>query len=192
MERPLSSLIGSSVVARSGEHLGTVEDVVLDPRDGSVVAVRVREGFIFAKKHVLQPERIRAWDGDELEVEDQPFMNPEEVPLLPQRLRSAFSWLGLPVQTMSGMPVGHVDDLSIHMQLLQVRRLEIARTFLGLVPLSSSIVSIERVATVTRKVIILLDDGAERSAASALLRSFRTEPTPALPDLMDEGLGASD
>lgn len=163
-------MIGSSVTARgTSEHLGTVEDVVLDPRNGTVVAFRVRQGFLFAKRRVLLPRDIRSWKHETVEVEgEDSFAIPGEVDQLEQRLRSAFPWVGLRVETANGIFLGHVDDVGIHMDLFQARRIEVTRAVLGIIPLSSSIIAMERVMTVTRRAMIVLDDTAQRA------RSFRT------------------
>lgn len=183
----LSALVSWSVTGeRTGEHLGMVEGVALDPSSGVLVALRVRRGFLFVRRRYLLPVDVRRWgDGVVCVADDASLVRPEDEPRLAEALARSFTWEGLPVRALSGQRLGRVDDLDLDLERGLVLRLHVAAGLLNLAPLARPCtIPVERVVEVTPAGVVVDDSTAvkQRGIGRAVRRLLSPSPARAPSD----------
>lgn len=179
MKHLLSSLRGWSVTShRTGEHFGSIDDAVLDPSNGKLIALRVRLGFLFIRRRYLAPCDIQRWGDAEAFVEDaSSLIRPEEEPRLGTAIRSCFPWIGLPVRTPTGRRIGTVKDVLLEVDLGSVISITVEDRFLGIMHLDERRIAANHILDVTSDGVVV-EDVALRRVATKAGRSVRQFLSP--------------
>ncbi len=164
----LSQIIGRSVTAAdTGAHLGTVTGALVDPADGRLCAMRVRQGFLFVRRWVVLPEELRAWQRDIVVADVDALAREEDI----YRLALVYPWVGLPVRTVSGARLGRVTDLAFDPALHHVVQLTVRGMVAGFLPLAERRLPPTAIVEVRPREILVEDRTLRR--ARVFLRSLR-------------------
>jgi uncharacterized protein YrrD len=174
MKRLYSSVIGGSIVSeRSGKHLATIDDVVLDHNSGRILALKVRKGFLFIHNRIVMLQDIRHIDGENFYVESSQMVIPSsDVVRLHKLLPKTFSWLHLPVYSKSNKMIGRVEDIVLELMLGQVVRLYVKKDVFSMITINSFIIPFERIEKITKKKIIINEDVRGYKLKQALMRNI--------------------
>jgi sporulation protein YlmC with PRC-barrel domain len=156
--RKSSDLQGLGVMdAGSGTKLGTVDELVISPDDGEVLAVVLSGGMFGGGKTYIDMANVRAIGADAITVEGGGVGKAEDV--VSERIREAHisprKLVGNKVVTRDGTFLGTVHDYFIEEQTRRVTGLTVGGGLLS----SEDSLSADRILSVGPDAVIVLDDG---------------------------------
>jgi uncharacterized protein YrrD len=158
--RKSSDLRGLAVMdAGSGTKLGAVDDLVVSPDDGEVLAVVLGGGMFGGGKTYVDMADVRAIGSDAITVEGDGVARAEDA--ISERIRDAHGsprkLVGNKVVTREGTFLGTVHDFFIDEQTRRVTGLTVGGGLLS----SEDSLAADRVVSVGPDAVIVLDDGDE-------------------------------
>jgi len=157
---PISHLLGKPVKSLDSEsNIGLVENILIDPENGKLLAFLVRTGFIFIKIKLLSPTDIAGLTPDFLVVHDSDsLILPEEIIKAKKVLDQKIFVLGSMVKTKRGKILGKCSDLWIESATNEVVKFYVKSTPLAGPLAEDRIIPIEKVIRITRSQIVVKDD----------------------------------
>lgn len=95
--------------------VGTVDDIVIDPDDGSVLGLIIKKNIFDMNQHAISWQDIREIDKNGVVVLSSEVILPiEEVVRIKELQKKDFNMIGLPVETRDGYRIGAVYDFEIN------------------------------------------------------------------------------
>lgn len=155
MERFYTKTIGTPIFEDDSlRPVTSVKDVIMDPETGKMVALVVNT----SKNLVITPMEILSWqDGIYVSNRDAIFSGNEVLRI--QKVReSGIKIFNNKVETQSGKFLGRVFDFSIDNQTFSLKKLYVARGFLGLIRLDSRIIPQKNIIEILSDKIVVKDD----------------------------------
>lgn len=160
MERLYSKIVGMPVfVPDSMRPIYTVQEIVVDPENGKVIAFVVdsRRGLIVTAMDVVSVKHgvlIRGRD-DVIEAEDV---------LRVQKVQEIGGFMGKKVETESGKRLGKVVDMTIDERGLTLNKIYTAKVVLGMIQHDGRIIAAKNIVEVKKNRVIVKDDSGEVKA----------------------------
>lgn len=155
MEKLYSKILRCPVVEEdSMRPITGIRDLVIDPADGRVVAVEVTKG----REMVISPMDIVSW-GSVLKIRDK-----DDIVEVQDLVRAKEVWdrraqiFDQRVETEGGKALGRVVDFVIDGKFLILKKLYVARVFLGLFRMESRIIAAKNIVEILPDKIIVKDD----------------------------------
>lgn len=164
--RKSSDLRGLAVMdAGTGTKLGTVEELVISPDNGELLAVVLSGGMFGGGKTYVEMADVRAIGADAITVEGHGAGKAEDA--ISERIREAHGsprkLVGNKVVTRDGTFLGTVHDYFIEEQARRVTGLTVGGGLLS----SEDSLAADRIVSVGPDAVIVLDDGDEGEGGGA-------------------------
>ncbi|MBL4694004.1 PRC-barrel domain-containing protein [Candidatus Gracilibacteria bacterium] len=155
MEKFYSKIIGTPILAEEGfRPIASVKDVVMDPERGKVIA------FVVDKGKVIVPFDVLSW-GDAIRVHDHDaIVESEDVLRVKEVQDSGVKISGNKVETEEGKVLGKVLDFSVNSKTMEIKKLYVGRTILGLIKFETRLIPAKNIIEVLEDKIIVKDDMA--------------------------------
>ncbi|MFA6992190.1 MAG: PRC-barrel domain-containing protein [Candidatus Gracilibacteria bacterium] len=155
MEKLYSQIIGIPVMEYDSRHaLTTVKDVVIDPESGKLVAVVVNSG----KNLVITPVDILFWT-DRIQIHNHDsIINANEVFRIKEIQEKKIFIPHACVFTENGKSLGKVVDFSIGNKDFLLKKLYVAKVFLGLFSYDNRIIPSKDIVEVLPDKIVVKND----------------------------------
>ena len=155
MDRFYTKIVGLPVVEDDSlRALTTVKDLIIDPEKGKVLAFVVDAG----KNLIIMPMDIISWH-DVLHINNRDSIIPGDDIFRVQTVqKNGAKVFGNRVETKDGKYLGNVVDYAIDNQLMILKRLFVAKGFLGLVRYDSRVIASKNILEILPEKIIVKDD----------------------------------
>lgn len=154
MERLYSNIIGTPVRDDGVRPLTTVKDVLIDPENGKLLALIVNVN----KNLVVVPMDIISWhDSIHIHHHDN-IVEANEVLRVAEVMGSGIHIFGNKVETKGGKLLGKVFDFSIGSEDLVLKKIYVAKEFLGLVRFESRIIPSRNIIEILPNKIVVEND----------------------------------
>ncbi len=153
MEKLYSEIIGTPVFEDDAPRPFTmVRDLVLDPEmRGKLIAFVVNGG----RGRILSPVDVISW-GNVMKVHSAGDVTEvENVLRVDAVLKNGVKFDGAKVETEKGEKLGHVFDLGVDNKTFDLRRIFVAKSFLGLLRYESRIISAKDIVEVLADKIVV-------------------------------------
>lgn len=159
MERLHSQLIGLPLrVPEENVTLGRVDDLVIDPDRGDLVAL------ITSRGQVVAPLDVLPFEGNEWTIREcDALLDPDELIRLNIISPTRRVLLKKPVFTRHGDFVGKVADYTLKMEILSLSSLTVTRNFLGML-MDQHIFGWKEILEITDNAVIVKDLPSEVEA----------------------------
>lgn len=152
-----------------------VEDLVLDPDRGDLVAL------LLSKGQVVAPIDLLPWKSDTWEVKEEDAILEEEDLLRLARISPTRRALLLkPVFTKEGTYLGKVADYVMDMDTLSLTHLYVTKSFLGWV-MDQRILEWKQILEITDKAVVVRDDSGTSRELLQNFAALRKNPATPLP-----------
>jgi uncharacterized protein YrrD len=159
MERLYSKIIGMSVfVPNSMRPINTVQDIVIDPETGKVIAFAMDTR---GKKVVVAMDVISVKHGLLIRDADD-IIDSEDVLRVQSVLEKSGGFMHKSVETEEGERLGKVVDMAIDDRNLVLIKLYVSKTFIGIVQYDSRIISAKNIVEVRETRVIVKSGGEVR------------------------------
>ncbi len=157
MEKLYSKIIRSYVFREESlRPIASVRDLVIDPNNGKVVAIEVNRG----RKMVISPMDITAW-GSAMKIGGRDdIVNVDELVRVKEVWERRAQIFGQKVETEGGKVLGKVIDFVIDGKFLVLKKLYVAKVFLGLLKFDSRIILAKNIIEILPNKIVVKDDAA--------------------------------
>jgi len=128
-----TKIIGLSIASiEEKSKVGEILQLVIDPKNGSLLGFLVRSGGIFSQSKALSVVDIREWDPNGLVIGSVNHIVPvDEIVRLKEIVDQKLVILGLKAQTESGKNLGVIENLLIDTDTLTVAKYYIKNILLG-------------------------------------------------------------
>jgi sporulation protein YlmC with PRC-barrel domain len=153
MKLQLSKAIGTLIFSSNQFPVAILSGIILNPDDGKVVALQIykKPGLIISPIDIISWKQV-------IKISDGDVMIPaEEVVRVNKIIEEERQFLDNKVYTKSGMYLGKVKDYSFDTEQLQLKKLYVTKTFLGLVHLASHEIPYKYILEVLEDKIIVKD-----------------------------------
>lgn len=157
MEKFYSKVIGTPVLVEEGfRPIASVQDIVMDPERGTVIAFVVD----INKGKVIVPFDVLSW-GDAIRVNDHAsVVDSEDVLRVEEVQHSGVKVSGNKVETEEGKALGKVLDFSVNSKTMDIKKLYVGRTILGLVKFETRLIPAKNIVEILEDKIVVKDDEA--------------------------------
>lgn len=159
MEKLYSKIVRSVVVEEDGVRpICNVRDLVIDPNDGKVVALSVGKG------RVIVPADILSWGmsgraGSAVKINRaDSILDVEDIVRVQEVWGRQAQIFEQKVETVSGKELGSVVDFVIDSKAMVLKKLYVAKVFLGLLRLDHRIISAKDIVEILPGKIVVKDD----------------------------------
>lgn len=155
MEFLYSKFTGTPVFLESGGNpLCRLSDLLIDPDNGKVVAFGVAPNF----KKVISPMDVRLWTNQILIKDYDDIVSYDDILLAKRVLDKNAPVLGNKVFSQEGEYLGKVIDYAVHPQLLVLKKIFVAKSFLGLIHINRRIIPYSCIYQILpNKIIVKID-----------------------------------
>ena len=156
-------MIGTKVLEfDSGDLLGMVSGIVIDPDSGMVEAFWVRPATIPVRSAILRTSDILELKKNLYIKSDQVLAQAEDVIRVNEIIEDGRKFLGSLVQNEGGDSYGRCDDLSFDTETYALKQIHSRKSFLGLITLDERLFSYENIIKVLPGQILISDDAKEK------------------------------
>lgn len=126
-----SKLKGIAVVdVDTAQKIGSVTDVILDPKNLRVAGLEVKKGA-FSSTHLLSTEKVRSFGQDAVTVDGESSIGGKEILEGIDSPEKFSSMTGTKIVTQSGRFVGRIDDVLISDDGLRIEGYEYSKGGIG-------------------------------------------------------------
>lgn len=154
MERIYSNIIQTPVYDDGIRPLTSVKDVLVDPETGKIIALIVNPN----ENLVIIPIDIVSWKGAINIHHADHIINADEVLRVTEVQKMNIPIFHNNVETKSGKRLGKVVDFSVDADDLVLRKLYVAKEFLGLVRFENRIIPAKNIIEILEGKIVVQDD----------------------------------
>lgn len=123
--RSLEEVIKLPVLSHTGEYLGVIEDLVLNPKELIGVGFLVKGRNWYRGMKFLGREEIEILGKNAVITKSESLRDVEEFDDVTKILDNMVDWKGLPVYTISGEMIGKVRELLINEETLAIDGIEL-------------------------------------------------------------------
>ena len=162
---------------QDGRRISEIEDLILDPDSGRLLAYLISGRRLFGPKRILTAPDLREVSTD-VGIIDSPevLTDPEEVVRVAEVLSQKIRLIGTPVVTESGTVLGKLRDYAVDVLSHRLERINVRGN-----PLSSElIITADQILRIERSRVTVRDAAVPETAAGENLERARvTPPEPA-------------
>lgn len=152
MEKLFSQIVGTHVTPESEPiPIAKIYNVILDPDTGKVVALSVHP-FL---KYVITPMDIHAWYKYIVIEDEESIAEANDIMRVKEVLKKDIPIYKNRVETKNGEYLGKVVDFMIDTKFMQLTKIYVAKTFLGLVQMDQRIISADNILRVEKDKIVV-------------------------------------
>lgn len=152
MELLYSKILGTPVISDGPRPLTSVEDLLLDPDNGTVVAFIVNAG----KNLMISPVDVLEWNASAVHVGHSfVIIEAEEVVRVSRIQEDGRRFYRNKVYTKNGLYLGLVYDFSVDSKSEGLKKLYVAKDFLGLLRWDKRIIGWQNVLEVRADRVIV-------------------------------------
>ena len=187
---PIERLLDAPIMSlQTGMELARTYDAIIDPRDLSITAFRVKGSRLDDHNAVLHPADIREFGEMGFIVNDSDvLMNPDGLVRLEEVMGFNFKLIDKPVIDERKRKLGRVSDYTVNPDNYRVEQLFTKQTLLRSFNTVGQIIRRSQVVSVTDNEIIVKtptvrvkDSEAETSLRQTFVNPFR-QPQPEMPE----------
>ncbi|MFA6492805.1 MAG: PRC-barrel domain-containing protein [Patescibacteria group bacterium] len=151
-----SKLIGMPIASlETQSKIGTVREIIVDPKNGQLLGLMVQIGGVFSPKKVLSIIDITDWDPNGLVTNsDENLVDAAEVVRIKNLLDEKIILLGMNAKTESGQKLGIVENF-----LIDTNNTIVTKYYLKDILGNSKILTADRVSKIDKKIIFIDDVG---------------------------------
>jgi len=167
MQKYYSEILGMPIFAQVEKKLvGEVRDLVVDPKNGRLLALVLQEGGLFRKTFIVASLDV-AKINDQIEIAETKNVIPiEELPAADAVWKSKIKIIGTEVITLEKKLIGVATDYAIETTTLFMTKLVVGPTF-GVPLAQKRIIPFENIQSISRDQIIISDDTLPSGAYAA-------------------------
>ena len=159
MKKLYSELLGQSIFCREAPGMvGRVFDLILDPSDGSLVAISVH----FARKKIIGSRDILSWYPRIVIRDTECIVESDEIVRIQRILDQDIRIIGNAVVTESGNELGTVYDFLFDIDKTIMLHIMVAHSFLGIFRFGNRIIPAKRIVRIESDQIVVSDDARVR------------------------------
>jgi len=118
--RPLGEITQLPVLSRSGNYLGTIEEMVLDNKKIAGIGFLVRDKNWYRGIKFISRDEIEVIGKNTIITIKDSLKNVLEMPDILEALDNMVEWRGLPVYTTTGEILGEIEELFINEETLDI------------------------------------------------------------------------
>jgi len=163
MERFYKNLVGTHIYRDDGKRpITTVEDIVIDPENGKMLAVVVNRNKVIAVRDII------SW-GDIVKIHDpRDIVDSDEILRVENVLNSRIKIVGSRVVSEDGSFLGKVIDYCINGDTLSLKKLYVSKSFLGMVRYGGRVILAKHIVEILPKKIVVKNNvaGVKQEAKS--------------------------
>lgn len=163
MIRDFKSMVGAKVLEfDSGNLLGTVSGIIVDPDSGIVEAFWVKPATLTVRNVILRTSDIVELKKNVYIKSDKVFALVEDVIRISEILNDGRVFLGSAVQNETGYSYGRCINLAFDSKTFVIKQIYSRRSILGLVTLDERIFSYNNIIRVLPEMILVNDDATKK------------------------------
>ncbi|MBN2307316.1 PRC-barrel domain-containing protein [Candidatus Peregrinibacteria bacterium] len=163
MVKDFKSMVGSRVLEYdSGDLLGMVSDIVIDPDSGMVEAFWVRPATLPFGNAILRTSDVLELKKHIYIRSDKVLAQAEDVIRINEILEDGRKFLGCLVQSEAGQSYGRCIDLSFDTDTYALKQIYTRKSLLGLITLDERLFSYENIIKVLPNLILINDDAKKK------------------------------
>ncbi len=178
MFKEVSLLIQTPIIAATtGRRIGKVEDFIVQPDSGKILALVAKKKTPFTKMKIISASDIYEFvPGLVVVSSEEAAVEPEEIVRVNEILKQKIKIIGNKVITKSQVYVGKVDDFLIEFPTFYLAKLYVKTNILQDLFKGEIIVPADKIIKITAKAIIVENDviQKERVKEAKMIREIAT------------------
>lgn len=153
-----SKLINLPIGALDAQSkIGSVQNIIVDPKNGELLGFFVKEGRFFSPTLVLSTQDVTEFDANGLVTKNiENFVELKEIIKIKDAVKKNIKIIGANAITESGNKIGRVFDLLINTETSMVAKYYIKGFF------QDKIIPAEKIIKINKKGVIFSDDATEK------------------------------
>lgn len=132
----------------------TIRDMLIDPENGKIVAFLVNTGH----NEVITPIDILSWREVMTIHNFDSIVQAEDILRAHEILESGIMLRGSKVETEKGKYLGRVTDYAVDTNTFDLRRIEVAKAFLGLIRFETRLIPAKEIVEILPGKIVVKED----------------------------------
>jgi len=150
MEKQYSEILGTPVVIEEMPRpVGRVQDLIIDPENGNVIAFALNQNNVIVPRDIIKLDRyLLIHDHDDI-------CSPEDILRIGEIEKLGTRVLKSKVETEEGDYVGRVFDYSIDTKANALKKIFVAKNFLGLLRIDERIISQKHIVEIQPGKIVI-------------------------------------
>lgn len=158
LPKQYTTLLGNPIVnSQTGEELGEVYDVIIDVETGKLEAFWVKRGVLSGADKILSLHDVSEWKLKVYVKDEDAIINPEEIIKVREIVQQNIHLYLHPVETLSGIKLGEVDDIFFDSMTGQILQIQVAKNFCGF-KYNKKLIAYTEIYEVNSKAVVLKDD----------------------------------
>ena len=157
LQKQYTTLLNTSILNReTGEEVGEVYDLIIDPKTGKIEAFWVKQGLLPGADKILSINDISEWKLKIYITDEDSIINPNEILKVKGIIAEGISIYLQRVKTLSGQKLGKVVDIFFDPILAQIVQIQVAKNFLG-IPYAKRLISFLEIYEINQDFVVLKD-----------------------------------
>ncbi len=158
LQKQYTKLLNTPILNRqTGEEVGEIYDLIIDPDTGKIEAFWVKQGLLSGAEKVLSINDVTEWKLRLYIDDNDSIVNPNEILKIQKILKKEIHLYLHKVKTLSGSKLGRAIDLFLDSMSGQILQIQVAKNFFGF-KYSKRLVRFSEIYEINKNAIVLKND----------------------------------